>query len=166
MGKPLILYHLVDLVNPSFEDAALTGWDLSASVSGVNAVDATVAQSAGDGIPSLQSLRQNVAGSGSGNKAIARQRIAITKLPGFVKEGIVEVAAVASLKVARGVAGRNAILRVLPYDSSGSATPGSGALLAPPEEHRFECGGPDWTLRVASQVEAGDPDLRAEAAVL
>ncbi len=153
MGHPLILYGLVDLVNPSFETVgAIDGWDVVASVSGVNSVSTTVYQSAGDGIPSLQSLRQNVAGSAVGNKAICRQRVAIASLPAYVKEGVVEVAAVASLKVARGIAARNAVLRLVQYDSSGSAAPGSGVVLASPKERRFECGGPDWSLRVSAQI--------------
>jgi hypothetical protein len=153
MGRPFILYGLADLVNPSFESGDTPiGWDLSTSINGMQSIDTSVVQSAGDGLPSLRSLKQNVTGGDAGNIAIAQQRVAITKLPGFVKEGVVEVAAVASLKVARGVGGRNAQVRLLPYDSSGSATPGSGVLLAPPEERRFECGGPDWVLRVASQM--------------
>jgi hypothetical protein len=151
MGFPMILYGLVDLVNASFEDAGTpTGWDTAASVDGINAIDAAVVQSAGDGLPSTQSLKQNVASGAAGAKAITRQRIAIGRLPGFVKEGIVEVGVVASLKVARGVAARNAVLSLAQYDATGTSAPGSGALLAPPQERRFECGGPDWSLRVAA----------------
>jgi len=152
MGNPLILYGLADLANPSFEDAGTpTGWDITASVAGINTVDAAVYQFPGDGIPSVKSLKQNVSGGTAGNKAVARQRIAIADLPSFVLEGVVEVAAIASLKVARTVGGQNAILRIRQYDATGTATPGTGALVAAPAERRFQCAGPEWFLRVTAQ---------------
>lgn len=154
MGRPLILYGLAPLLNASFEDDAdgvdpPTGWG-DASVNGQNAVSETYFQSAGSGIPSSKSVRQNVDDGTAGNKAILTQRTAIPNLlEVLVAEGA-EIAAVASIRPESQVGLENAFLRLRPYDSTGTSTVGSGSELTLLSSRRFLSAGPEWFLEVSA----------------
>jgi len=153
VNKPLILYGLLPIANNSLEVdgelAAPSSWDTSLSANGANEVTAGEAQSAGDGIPSLKSLRQSVSNVASA-KAIAAQRFAVADYPllDLVRDEGMELALAASLKPANQWAWEHADLRIRQYDATGTATVGTGALLTAPSDRRFDAAGPDWYLVV------------------
>lgn len=153
MGKPLILYGLAPILNPSFEDdadlAPPSSWE-DASVNGVNEVSATYFQSPGQGLPSARSCRQNVSSGAAGNKAILRQRLEISELLALLGEDDGELAAVASLRADNQTGLDNAILYVRQYDSSGSSSPGTGVLLTAPAERSALHAGTEWYLKLTA----------------
>lgn len=153
MGFPLMLFGLAPIVNSSFEadagGAAPSGWEIASSVNGVNSVSSTEFHSAGAGIPSARSLKQNVTAGTAGNKAVARQRFAPTDLLALLKLTGTELAAAAMFNPATQDAHTNATLTLEQY-SGGSATPGSGALVAPPFTRSFEAGAFPWILKVTA----------------
>lgn len=156
MGKPMILYGLLALSNASFEDDAdgtdpPTGWNDTASVNGVNETDDAQYHSAGEGLPSAQSVRQNVSSSTPGNKAVLRQRLAVSGLPGFVQaEQEVEVAFVAMGRAASPTAAANASVGLAQY-SGGTSTPGTGTPQTAPRQRSFKAGAEGtWLLHVVA----------------
>jgi len=173
MAKPLIVYGLEPILNPSFEDDedldAPTSWVTTASVSGINEVSATVFQSAGRGLPSARSLRQNTQDGTAGNKAIARQRFAADELVSILVEHEQELAIAAPIQPLRQEGLANASLRLRFFDSTGSSTPATGGELTSALEREFVAGGPIWFLMVgAARVPAGtawvDVDLEYDIA--
>ncbi len=158
MGFPLILFGLAPLVNSSFESdaggAAPSGWDTAASVNGISLVSSAEFHSAGDGLPSARGLRQNTSSGTAGNKAIARQRVALPELLPIIREAGTEIALAAMFKPTDQRAADNATL-VLEQYSGGTSAPGSGALLPPPFSRSFSCGEGNWVLRLAAA--APDP---------
>lgn len=153
-NHPLIIYALQTLTNYSFETDAdatdpPTGWDDSASSNGVNEVDDAEYHYVGDGLPSLQSVRQNVTGAGGGNKAVLRQRFALSNFPAFMqREGEVEIVAAGMMKAANQIALGNARVVLRQYDG-GTSTPGSGTERTSPQERWFHGANDEpWFLRV------------------
>ena len=162
----MLLYGLAKIGNPAFEDdadmAAPTTWDITASVNGVNEVSTSEFQSAGDGIPSTRSLRQNVTADAGGNIAIARQRFSIPDLLAIARENDVELAIAASLKAEAQEGFNNALLRFRQYDGT-SDTPGEGSLQAAPSERLFTAAGPVWHLFIgAAKIAAGTTRIDVE----
>ncbi len=153
MGFPLLLYGLAEIGNPAFEDdadlAAPTTWDTSLGTNGVNEVVVAEFQSAGDGMPSTRSLRQNTTDGTGGNKAIAAQRFSIPDLLDISRENDVELAIAASLKAESQAGFNNATIRFKQYDGT-SDTPGDGSLQAAPSERVMVAGGPVWHLFVGA----------------
>jgi len=152
MGKPMILWGLAPLSNPSFESdadlVAATGW----TAGGVNPdqnVVASMAQSPGHGIPSVRGYRQNVTSGTAGNKALLTQRFQLPAVLEILKADGGELAAAASLNAADGVGLSNASILIEQY-SGGSSTIGSGSLEAAPASRAWRTAGPDWFLQVAA----------------
>lgn len=153
MGYPLILYGLAEIGNWSFEldvdgtDPPSSWTDLGTS--GIQEVDDAYFHSAGDGIPSAQSLKQNVLADVGGNKAVTAQRFAIADLLTIARENEIEIAAAACLRPESQVGLENAVIRLKQYDGT-SDTPGVGSLQTAPLERMFFAGGPVWYLAVAA----------------
>lgn len=167
--KPLLLYSLQTISNHSFESshAANTdppGWSISGSVNGDQESQASNLHSAGDGIPSLRALRQNVVNGTAGNKALCRQRLAVPAIPAWMRTGAadplnegLEWALAVMFFGASEAARRNAYARFKQFDG-GTVTIGSGTEVAPARARAFECGiGTGWTLQVYAA------NLRTEA---
>lgn len=154
MGSPLFLYGLLPLANPSFEadldGAAPSSWDTAASVTPDQTVTASVYHSAGHGIPSARSLRQNTTSGAGGAKAVARQRLQAPALLAHLKASGGELGVAACLRGDTSTAIQNASILVLQYQG-GSASFGSGTALTAPSDRTFDAGGSDWLLRVRAQ---------------
>ena len=169
MGRPLILFGLGPIANASFETDAAgidppTGWG-DASVNGINAVDAVEYQSAGTGLPSAKSLKQNVDDGTAGNKAVLIQRPEMAGLIAALLEADAELAVLASIKPESQIGLDNAFLRIRPYDATGTSTPGSGNELTLTSERRFRAAGPIWFLEVsAGKLPAGTTWVDVEVA--
>lgn len=155
MGTPLILYGLLDLEDWNFEEDAdgstsLTYWDTTASTNGDVEVTDDQYHSAGDGIPSAQSLRQNVVSDASGNISRMRQRVDVSDLPGWTRDGVSELAVAAMKRAENSYAARLAYLDLRYYQSDGSATEGTGTEITPDSKRRFATLGDDWRLAVCA----------------
>lgn len=153
-GFPLILFGLAPLVNPSFEDdadaAAPSGWNTSLSVNPSQEVDTAQYHSAGHGLPSTRSLKQNVLSGTGGNQAVAAQRFQLPELLPILKEDGGELGATAAIRFAGNPAVANAALELRQFQG-GSSTIGSGTPLTAPSTRSWLSGGPDWFLRVTAQ---------------
>lgn len=157
MGRPMLLYGLLPLVNGSFEDDAASpaGW----TASGTGAVHTIVSdpvQSAGDGIPSARALRQTVVDGTAGNKAVLTQRLDLAGWPAWLRTGAAgpdapELAAVAMLHGTDAPAQRMARLRLRQYgDPGATTTPGSGTEITTAHARRAEHGEDLWVMRLAA----------------
>ncbi len=160
MGKPLILFGLAGLANPSFEadsagTAPPTGW-ADASTGGLNQVVADHAHETGDGIASAQSLRQNVADGTAGNVSRLRQRIDVSAVPSWLRgDRAPRYALLVMRRCANDVASRNALPRVRQFGGAGAtSTPGTGTEYSATARRIHFWGGGEWSLGICS-VELG-----------
>ena len=161
MPRPLILYGLRTIDDWSFEEDAagtmsLTYWEAAASVNGDVEVSSAQYHSAGDGLPSAQSLRQNVVDDTAGNISRIRQRLDISDLPSWAQDGVSELAIVAMKRSADQQAARMGYLDLRFYQSDGSATEGTGTETTPSSKRRFVTRGDDWRLAVCAAAIPSD----------
>ncbi len=158
MGAPMILYGLAPVANSSFENGT-TGWDITTlRQNGESQISADQFQSAGDGIPSVQSLEQDVEDGTAGNKAVAAQRFRVnataTSDPTIenifqkARDGDQEFAVAVSLHPETGIALLNSDVRLRFYEEGGATmTVGSGVEVLESdgiESRKFTVAGPDW----------------------
>lgn len=159
MGKPMLLHSLGMLSNASFEDdadgAAPSGWDTATySISGLQEVDDAYACSAGAGLPSLKSLRQNVVSDTVGFRACAAQRVQLDDLRTVATANDTEIAACALVRYEDPRAVENAHVDLLQYAGT-SMTVGEGSPVVSITERKFRVGlGPEWFMLVcAAKIE-------------
>ena len=146
--KPMLIYGLASIVNPSFEDDSTpTGWDTSLSVNGDSSVTATEFHSPGSSNPSIQSLRLNVATASTSNKAIVRQRFQLTDLFSVLNRHEGFLVAASMVKFSNSLSKKSSSIRLYQY-SGGTATIGSGTPLASAMEQESYYGTDDWVLGV------------------
>ncbi len=156
MAYPMIIYGLLPIPNWSFEtDAPATdppsGWD-DASVGGVNQVVSDQFHSAGSGLPSAQSVRQNVSDGTSGNLARLRARLDVSAIPAFLRGADApELALAVMLRAANETASANALLEIHQFSGAGATSaPGTGTETTGIVTRRMSYGGPEWRLRVCA----------------
>lgn len=154
MSTPLILYGLLPIENPRFEDdangAAPSGWDSTGSVNPDQSVSTAEYQSPGPGLPSTRSLRQNVTDATGGNVAKVRQRFQPTALLEYLKAEGGELALAGVVKGALPLGLTNATVVLAQYQG-GTSTLGSGTPLAAPASRSWVEGGPTWSLKLTAQ---------------
>ncbi len=157
--KPLAIYDLFSIANWSFEEgvvgnANVPSWQMTSGSSYSNATD-SVAQSAGDGLPSTKSARLSV--TASNGRAVIRQRFSLANLPSFMFTDTPDadtprLAVGAMFRPSDALAAINGVALLRLYSSVGSSSlPGSGAEITSGfEQSRVEHGSGAWSLRVTS----------------
>jgi hypothetical protein len=154
MGKPLLIYSLGNLLNWSFEDDAdeadPSNWDITDSNNGLNDVDDAEFHSAGQGLPSVQSPRQNVSSGVVGYKAIAAQRVQMDSLLQILKDTGQEIAVAVMVKYGDPNAQHNTYLDLKQYQGT-NLTVGEGTEKSAPTLRSFVLGeGPEWLMAVTA----------------
>lgn len=156
MGKPLILYGLAPLLNSSFEDGDTGGvpdnWTDVAPVNEDHAISTALFHSAGTGLPSIQSYRQNVDNDTVGNKTIIAQRVQIDDLITTVRDAGQEIAITVMLRASLVRVLNNVYVDMKQYDGSNLVI-AEGTIKTAPASRTFITGlGPDWFMRVTAET--------------